>query len=272
MKKGLNFWCFDPGTGFIEGIRLAHRHRFDGVELVLEDSDLSGPLQRFDEARVAASDLGIALPSLATDLFWRYPLSSAEDDVRAKAKDILKRQLEAANRLGASHILVVPGVVTADEAYDAVYDRALEALAEASAWAEASGVKIAVENVWNRFLLSPLEFRDFLDRIQSPWVGAYFDVGNVVAWGYPEQWIRILGQRIYRVHVKDFQRAVGTMDGFTHLFDGDVDWAAVMASLADTGYLDEGFLTAEVPPYRHVRGNHRIAQLGASLEVIFSLA
>ncbi len=272
MKKGVNFWCFDPGTGFVEGIRLAHQHRFDGVELILEDSDLVGRLQRFDQARTAASDLGIELPSLATDLFWRYPLSSADVGVRAKAKDVLKRQLETANRLGAANILVVPGVVTEDESYDAVYERALEALAEASAWAEVSGVKIAVENVWNRFLLSPLEFRDFLDRIQSPWVTAYFDVGNVAHCGYPQQWIRILRQRIYRVHVKDFRCAVGTMEGFTGLFDGDLDWAAVMAALTDIGYLDEGFLITEVPPYRRVRGNRRIAELSASLDAMLSLA
>ena len=100
-----------------------------------------------------------------------------------------------------------------------------------------------IENVWNRFLLSPLEFRDFLDKVGSDYVGCYFDVGNVILTGYPEQWVKILGSRIKRVHLKDFKKSVGTLDGFCDLLDGDVDYAAVMVALRDTGY--DGPVTAE---------------------------
>ncbi len=108
-------------------------------------------------------------------------------------------------------------------------------------------VVIAIENVWNKFLLSPLEMRDFIDSFKSNAVGAYFDVGNVLLIGYPEQWIRILGHRIKRVHVKDFKRSVGTVEGFVDLLEGDVDFTAVKEALADIGY--DGYLTAELLPF-----------------------
>ena len=110
-------------------------------------------------------------------------------------------------------------------------------------FAEELGVTLGVENVWNKFLLSPLEMRDFLDKIGSPRVKSYFDVGNVVATGYPEQWIRILGERIARVHFKDFQRDVATLDGFCDLLEGDADYAAVMRELRAVGY--DGPVAAE---------------------------
>jgi hexulose-6-phosphate isomerase len=113
--------------------------------------------------------------------------------------------------------------------------------------AEKIGVTIAVENVWNKFLLSPLEMRGFIDSFKSKRVGAYFDVGNVLLTGYPEQWIKILGKRIKRIHIKDFKKSVGTVDGFVDLLKGDVDFTAVKKALAAIGY--KGYVTAEMIPY-----------------------
>jgi hexulose-6-phosphate isomerase len=152
---------------------------------------------------------------------------------------------------------VVPGAVGVDFVpgsevirYDVVYDRALEAIRSLKPVAEQVKVVVGVENVWNKFLLSPLEMRDFVDKIASEYVGVYFDVGNVIATGYPEHWIRILGKRIKRVHFKDFRRNVGTLDGFTDLLEGDVNWQEVMAAFREIGY--EGYVTAEmIPPYSH---------------------
>ncbi|MCL5065421.1 MAG: sugar phosphate isomerase/epimerase [Firmicutes bacterium] len=269
MKKGINYWCFDPGTPIPEALNLAAEHGFDGVELILEEKDLSGPLHRFDQARSMAQDLELELPSLATDLYWRFPLSSGDLKVRDRARQVLDRQFEVAVRLGCSAILVVPGLVTPEESYDRVYDRALEALTAATAAAKDAGVTLAVEEVWNRFLLSPLEFRTFLDTIKSPFVKAYFDVGNVLLYAYPEQWIRILADRIACVHVKDFRRAIGTMEGFTHLLQGDVDWPQVIQALRDIGYA--GYVSAEIPPYPHLPGNYGIGQLSDTLETVLSL-
>jgi len=108
-------------------------------------------------------------------------------------------------------------------------------------------VALCIENVWNKFLLSPLEMRDFIDSFNSEMVGAYFDVGNVLLTGYPEHWIRILESRIKRVHVKDFRRSVGTVDGFVDLLEGDVDFQAVKEALSDIGY--DGYVTAEMLPF-----------------------
>ena len=156
--------------------------------------------------------------------------------------------------LGADAYLYVPGAVEVfflSEAevipYDVCYQRASEAISQLVPTAEKLGVTIAVENVWNKFLLSPLEMRDFIDNFDSIQVGAYFDVGNVLLTGYPEQWIRILGSRIKRVHIKDFKRSIGTADGFVDLLEGDVDFVAVKKALAEINY--DSYVTAEMIPY-----------------------
>lgn len=133
-------------------------------------------------------------------------------------------------------------------AYDVCWDRALAAMKRLAPIAEEAGVHIGVENVWNRFLLSPLEMRAFIDTVGSSHVGAYFDVGNVVYEGYPEQWIRILGSRIRKVHFKDFRRNPGGLNSFVDILSGDVNWAAVMQAFEDVGY--DGWVTGEMTtPY-----------------------
>jgi hexulose-6-phosphate isomerase len=128
--------------------------------------------------------------------------------------------------------------------YDDAWNRTTENLHGLKGLAEQLGVTIGVENVWNNFLLSPLEMRDLIDQIASPRVGVYLDVGNVVKFGFPEMWVKILGSRIARVHVKDYKRDVGTMGGFVDLLAGDVDFPAVVSALQKTGY--DGPLTVEI--------------------------
>ena len=128
--------------------------------------------------------------------------------------------------------------------YDVVYDRALEAMKELKADAEAAGVVIALENVWNKFLLSPLEMRNFIDAVGSDYVKVYFDVGNTQFIGFPEHWIKILGSRIARIHMKDFKEAIGNLDGFCELLQGNVNFPAVMKALREVGY--DSYLTTEI--------------------------
>ncbi|MCS7066570.1 MAG: sugar phosphate isomerase/epimerase, partial [Fimbriimonadales bacterium] len=139
-------------------------------------------------------------------------------------------------------------VVTPDVPYDVAYARAQDALKRLAPEAEQRRVYIAVENVWNRFLLSPLEMARFIDEIGSEWVSVYFDAGNVLAFGYPQHWIRILGKRIKRVHVKDFRTDIGNIQGFCNPLQGDLPWMEVRAALESVGY--EGYITAEVSGYR----------------------
>ncbi len=257
MRKGISIWAFPSGNTVEDSIRAAAEAGFDGIELALNETGqlgLDATDAELDGYRNTAQQAGIAITSLATGLYWSYPMTSGDAAIREKAKIIVKKQLDAAARLGVDAILVVPGAVGVDFVsgsevvpYDVAYDRALGALKELAPYAESRKVSIGVENVWNKFLLSPLEMRQFLDAIGSPWVGAYFDVGNVLATGYPEHWIRILGERIRRVHIKDFRRSVGTLDGFVDLLSGDVDFPAVFQALRDVGY--DGWITAEVFPY-----------------------
>jgi hexulose-6-phosphate isomerase len=101
--------------------------------------------------------------------------------------------------------------------------------------AEESKIVIAIEEVWNRFLLSPLEMEQYIREFQNPWIKAWFDIGNVLFYGYPQDWIRTLGKNIVKLHIKDFKRQ-GDGDAWVNLGDGDADWAEVRKALMETGY------------------------------------
>jgi len=259
IRKSINQWAFAKDTAK-ECMELAKDAGFEAIELAMaEDGDiaLSSSEQDIRALREIADRIEIELSSLATGLFWSYSLTSDDAEIRKKALDVAKKELEIASWLGVDAILVVPGAVGVDFVpgsevipYDVVYERALAAIQELASVAEQCEVMVGVENVWNKFLLSPLEMRDFVDQVGSEYVGVYFDVGNVIPTGYPEHWIRILGKRIKRVHFKDFRRNVGTLDGFVDLLEGDVNWPAVIAALRGVGY--NSYATAEmIPPYSH---------------------
>ena len=276
MKKGINMWSFPGGMTIEACMRLAKKAGFDGFEPAFNEN---GPISmesgdaELREYKAMAEDIGIELSSLASGLYWSYPLSSNDPAIRAKSADIVKRQLKAASALGVDCILVVPGAVGADfipglvpVPYDVAYDRALEGLRELAPYAEDVGVTIGVENVWNKFLLSPLEMRNFIDAVGSPRVQAYFDIGNVILTGYPEHWISILGERIARCHCKDFRRSVGTIFGFVDLLAGDVDYPAVMDALRKVGY--DGYITAEMGAYQHY-SDQIVYNTSAAMDRIF---
>ncbi|MCD6170626.1 MAG: TIM barrel protein [Candidatus Latescibacteria bacterium] len=257
MKKSINQWSFPSGR-LEDHMKLAKDAGFEAIEpAIAEEGELTLNSTRQEVSKIAqmASRIGIEISGLATGLFWDHSLTSDDKKTREKAKQIVAKMLEVATWLGTDAILVVPGTVGVDfipgsqvVPYDVAYERSMAALKELAPEAERHRVYIAVENVWNKFLLSPLEMRDFVDRIGSNYVGVYLDVGNVILTGYPEQWIRILGQRIKRVHFKDFKRSVGTLGGFVDLLAGDVNWPEVMAAFREIGY--DGFVAAEmIPPY-----------------------
>ncbi len=212
MKKGINFWSFRDGTTLREAAELAAKAGFQGIEYCMSENGelgLQADEKEVMEIRRMTEDLGLEISSLASWVPWNNSLTSNNPGNRQIAKDVVRKLLETGSLLGVDTVLVVPGYVGVDFvpgseicAYDAVYDRALEAITELEPLASELKVCMGIENVWNKFLLSPLEFRDFIDKVDSPYVGAYFDVGNVILTGYPEQWIRILGERIKKVHFK----------------------------------------------------------------------
>jgi hexulose-6-phosphate isomerase len=269
MKIGINRWTFPNALTLRECFDLAHRSGFDSIEInIAEDGELT-PASTEDEVRAivqSAKSAGVELSSLSTGLGWKYPMTSADPGVRTRGADNIRRQLQAARWMGVDTILVVPGIVNADIAYDDAYSRAQQVLSELAPEAERLGVAIGVENVWNKFLLSPLEFARFLDEIGSPLVGAYFDAGNVLLYGYPDQWIRILGSRIKKIHVKDFKTSIGNGSGFCNPLQGDVPWARVNDSLRAIGY--DGYITAEVDGYR-VHEPVGLRHIAESLRAVF---
>ncbi len=251
MKIGLNAGIFAGRPSAAEAIRLARAAGADGLELNLAEK---GPfsLESGDEElraiRRAAESEGVELPTIHCGLHWQYPLTDPDPAVRARGVAALERTLEVGAAIGARVHLVVPGVVKPEVPYGEAYRRAQEAVATLARKADAVGMRIGIENVWNRFLLSPLEMARFIDEFGTPTVGAFFDVGNILAYGYPLHWIETLGRRIYAVHFKDYRADVAGGAGFVYLFQGDVPWGQIPGALAAVGY--DWYVTAELGPYR----------------------
>ena len=230
---------------------------FDAIELAIAGEGVlthNATQGQCEDIVAAGQKIGIEIASVASGESWTSSPAANDPEVRRKIIDFTRRALQITKWLGADAYLSVPGAVDVfflPDAevidYDICYERVKEAVEQILPAAERNGVRLCIENVWNKFLLSPLEMRDFIDGFNSEMVGAYFDVGNVLLTGYPEQWIRILGKRIKRVHVKDFKVSVGTVEGFVDLLEGDVDFEAVKNALAKTGY--DGYVTAELLPF-----------------------
>ena len=276
MKKGINIWSFAAGTTVAESIKIAKDAGFDGIELALNETgelSLESREKEIDAIASLLKETDIEIAGLATGLYWDYAMTSESEANRNKAKDICKKQLQTAAQLGVDSILVIPGAVGVDFIpnsevvnYERAYERALAAIQELSVDAKGYGVNIAIENVWNKFLVSPLEMKQFIDTVNSEFVGSYFDVGNVVYNGYPEHWIEILGSRIKKVHFKDYRREAGGLHGFVDLLAGDVDYPVVVKALESIGY--NNYVTAEmIPGYKHY-GNQIVYNASKSMDAI----
>jgi len=270
MKIGINRWTLPGHMSLAECFQAVKTAGFDSIEInIAEDGEVT-PESTEAEMRAlvaAAHQSGIEISSLSTGLGWKYPIGSLDDGVREKGIAIVRKSLEVAQWLGVDTILIVPGVVNAESHYDVVYERSQSALKELAPEAERRHVAIGVENVWNKFLLSPLEFARYLDEVDSPYVGAYFDAGNVLVYGFPDQWIRILGKRIKKVHVKDFKANIGNITAFCNPLQGDVPWGRVAEALTAVGY--DTYVTAEVEGYR-VEPMLGLKHIAESLKAVFA--
>jgi hexulose-6-phosphate isomerase len=242
MKKGIMWGGIGVGKTIMEKFQAAKAAGFDGVE----------PMSHLNRTEVlAARDAtGLAIPSVCGELHWKYLLSDPDPKIREMGVEALKVTLEDASVYGADAILLVPGKVTDTVSYDECWNRCIVEIKKVIPLAEKLKVKIALENVWNNFLLSPMEAASYVDQFKSPYVGFYFDCGNIMAYGWPEQWIKILGNRLAKVHIKDYSRKIadkqGKGAGFgVKLLEGDVNWQAVMKALDDIGY--HGWTTIEMP-------------------------
>jgi len=196
-----------------------------------------------EEIKRAAEDAKIRIDSVMNEGHWEWPLSSSDPAVVEKSLNAMKTSLHNAKLWGADVVLLVPAVVNPQTSYHDAWTRSQKQIRKLIPLAEELRVTIAIEEVWNKFLLSPLEFATYVDEFNSPWIKAWFDVGNVVLYGYPQDWIRTLGKRIVKVHLKDFKRKE---DGYewVNLGDGDIDWPAVRQAFIEIGY--HGSATTEL--------------------------
>ncbi|MGE5191371.1 MAG: sugar phosphate isomerase/epimerase family protein [Deltaproteobacteria bacterium] len=262
FKKAVKLSMVGGTASLVEKFKMLKELGFDGI-------DIDRRVEH-DEVRRAREESGLVVHGVVDYDHWKLPLSHPDPKVRAAGLEVLKTSLRDSKTYGGTTVLLVVGVVNKEISYADAYQRTQEEIRKALPLAEELGIKIAFENVWNMFLLSPLEFARYIDEFKSPWVGAYFDVGNVVNYGWPEQWIRILGKRILKIDVKEYSRKMrdekGPYKGFeAELGEGDCDWPAVLAALDEIGY--SGWGTAEV------RGGdrERLAEISRRMDKVWAV-
>lgn len=240
IKKAIMYSTLSVKGSVMEKFAAAKQAGFEGVEAMGGMSN--------DEVLEAAKTHGLSIPSVCCHTHWAKPLSDPNPEVRKVGLEGLMLSLRDAKRYGAKSVLLVPAVVNKQVSYADAYKRSQDEIRKAIPVAEELGVVIAIENVWNHFLLSPLEAARYVDEFQSKWVGWHFDIGNVITYGWPEHWIRTLGKRIHQLHIKEYSRKKrdkqGPGAGFgVEFLEGDNDWPAIMKALDQIGY--EGWGIAE---------------------------
>lgn len=243
IKKSLKFGMIKEDLSVMDKFKLVKDLGFDGVELD-SPNDLAAK-----EILAARDKTGLEIPGVVNSLHWKAPLSDPDPAVRAKCVESMKTALHDCKKYGGTTVLLVPAIVNEKVAYDEAYRRSQEEIKKILPIAEETGIKIAIENVWNNFLLSPMEAARYIDEFESDKIGWYFDVGNIIRYGWPEQWIRILGKRIIKVDIKDYSREKQTKEGIWEGFkvklgEGSTNWALVNQALEEVGY--QGWGSAEV--------------------------
>jgi len=212
---------------------------FEGVECHTENDP-----KRADEIKAASMKTGMKIHSVMNSDHWKYPLSSSDPMVVEKCVKGMETSLRNAKLWGAETVLLVPAVVNPETSYKDAWTRSQQQIRKMIPLAKELKVVIAVEEVWNKFLLSPMEMATYVDDFKSPWVKVYFDVGNVVLYGYPQDWITTLGPRIAKLHLKDFKFPGRKTAEWVDLREGEINWKAIHKSLADIKY--NGWATVEL--------------------------
>ena len=252
MRKSINAWSIEDSLNMEAAFSAAKNAGFDGIELNIDNPGHSAhsltfaaTTQELAQIKAISSRAELPVVSISSSL-WGSKMCASGARERQEAKALLLRQLECARALGAKGILVVPGGISDGISIQKAYELSLETLAGLRADIMATGLFVGVENVWNGFFQSPFDMARFIDELDCPCIGAYYDVGNVVAFSWTEYWVEILGSRIGLVHVKDFKRNEGIHSGgaFVDILKGDVAWPRVIGALQKAGF--DGYLTAEV--------------------------
>ncbi len=257
LMKSLVVYMLPKELSYLDRFKLAKDAGFDGVEAQTADNPKIA-----DEIHEASVKSGLKIHSVMNMAHWQYPLSSSNPEDVKKSVAGMETSLRNAKLWGAETVLLVPAVVNPNTMYKDAYARSRAVIRERILpLAQELKIIVAVEEVWNKFLLSPMEFASYVDSFKSPWLQAYFDVGNVLLYGYPQDWIRTLGKRIVRVHVKDFHwDGDNSRFAWKNLGEGDVNWPEVHKALGEVGY--SGYLTAEIDPGDAAYLKDVVARLG----------
>ncbi len=241
MKKAVYISMLPKELSYLDRFQMAKAAGFEGIEI-----GTIGDAAEAQAIKEAAGKASLTIHSVMNADHWKYPLSSADPEVVAKSVAGMETSLRNARLWGCDSVLLVPAVVNPETSYQDAWTRSQRVVKERILpLAQELKVVIGMEEVWNKFLLSPLEMARYVDEFASPYVKAYFDVGNMLFYGYPQDWVRTLGKRIHRVHIKDFklERGKGQFS-WTNLGEGDVDWPEVRKALGETGY--DGWVTTEI--------------------------
>ena len=230
IKKGMVLTMLPEKLSMADRFKLARDTGFEVIQ-----APTTPDARQADEIKAAADASGVRVDSVMNMAHWKYPLSSGDPAVVATSLEGMRTSLHNAKLWGCDAVLLVPAVVNPQTSYKDAWTRSQTQVRALLPLAQELNVVIAIEEVWNKFLLSPLEMNTYISEFNSPFVRAWFDVGNVVLYGYPQDWIRTLGPSIYKVHLKDFKRS---KDGYAwvNLGDGDIDWPAVRQAFIAVGY------------------------------------
>ena len=283
MYKAINYWTFGPQAmdgkyDIVTAMQEAKDAGFAGIELCLAEKGeltFNSTEKKCKELVTAAKKIGIKICGVATGVYWGVSPTDPKKSVRDKAAKLTRQGLQVASWLGAETYLYIPGAVRPEFMPDAkpvpygdVYKDALTQAKAAAKFAAKVKVKLCIENVWNMFLYSPIEMRDFIKQVGGTNVGSYFDPANVVAFGYPEHWIPVLGKRVKRVHVKDYTKNPG---GFPQGFEvpigkGETNWPLILKQLKAIKY--NGPLSIEVISFTEDAG--RVKRLSKDMDAMLA--
>ena len=239
IRKAVEFSMLPTTLPVADRFQLARECGFEAIECPTTPDP-----SKAEEMLAASKAAKLPIHSVMNAEHWRSPLSSADAAVVEKSLEGMRTSVRNAKLWGADTVLLVPAVVNPETSYAQAWERSQREIRKLIPLAAELQVIIGIEEVWNKFLLSPLEFARYVDEFNSPWIRAYFDIGNVAIQAYPQDWIHTLGKRIVKLHVKDFAFRKRVAE-FTPLLDGEIDWKAVHAALAEIGY--QGTATVELP-------------------------
>jgi len=230
LQKGLVYDMLPKSLSHAERFKMARDTGFEVVQAPTTPDEHTA-----EEIKAAADKANIRIDSVMNMDHWHFPLSSSDPAVVEKSLAGMRTSLHNAKLWGSDAVLLVPAVLNPQTSYRDAWTRSQEQIRKLIPLAADLKVVIAIEEVWNKFLLSPLEMDKYIREFESPWIKAWFDVGNVLLYGYPQDWIRTLGKSIVKLHLKDFKRKE---DGYAwvNLGEGDADWPEVRKALAEIGY------------------------------------